>query len=115
MKWRHGGSWKPNGETCRASGVITDEQIVEACKREARTIDELFMVRGMRERLSTRDARAVVALMVTALDAPPETWPEPDRCAKSEPNVDAQLDLMTAIVRLRAKESGGGDPDPCKP
>ena len=86
--------------------VLTDEQIVEACKREARTIDELFMVRGMRERLSTRDARAVVALMVTALDAPPETWPEPDRCAKSEPNVDAQLDLMTAIVRLRAKESG---------
>lgn len=86
--------------------VITDEQIVEACKREARTIDELFMVRGMRERLSTRDARAVVALMAKALDAPPETWPEPDRCGRSEPNVDAQLDLMTAIVRLRAKESG---------
>ncbi|MEF9877457.1 MAG: ribonuclease D, partial [Gordonibacter sp.] len=25
--------------------VVTDEQVVEACKREARTIDELFMVR----------------------------------------------------------------------
>ncbi len=86
--------------------VITDEQIVEACKREARTIDELFMVRGMRERLSTRDARAVVALMSSALDAPPDAWPELDRCGRSEPNVDAQLDLMAAIVRLRAKESG---------
>ena len=86
--------------------VVTDEQIVEACKREARTIDELFMVRGIRERLSTRDARAVVALMASALDAPPETWPEPDRCGKNEPNVDAQLDLMCALVRLRAKESG---------
>lgn len=86
--------------------VITDEQIVEACKREARTIDDLFMVRGMREKLGTRDARAVAALMKSALDAPPSTWPEPDRGGKNEPNVDAPLDLMSALVRLRAKENG---------
>ena len=85
--------------------VVTDEQIVEACKREARTIDELFMVRGMREHLSTRDARAVVKLMVDAMDAPPETWPEQEHSGKTEPNVDAQLDLMSALVRLRAKEN----------
>ena len=86
--------------------VITDEQVVEACKREARTIDELFMVRGLSDRLSTKDARAVVSLIASALDAPPDTWPELDRCSKSEPNVDAQLDLMSALVRLRAKENG---------
>lgn len=86
--------------------VITDEQIVEACKREAHTIDELFMVRGMSDRLSTKDARTVVSLMSSALSAPPDTWPELDRCSKSEPNVDAELDLMTALVRLRAKENG---------
>ena len=85
--------------------VVTDEQIVEACKREARTIDELFMVRGMRDHLTTRDARAVVKLMCAAMDAPAETWPEPDRSSKCEPNVDAQLDLMSALVRLRAKEN----------
>lgn len=86
--------------------VITDEQIVEACKREPRCIDELFMVRGLSERLSTRDARTVITLMTSAFDAPASSWPEPDRCGKSEPNVDAQLDLMTALVRLRAKENG---------
>ncbi len=86
--------------------VITDEQIVEACKREARTIDDLFMVRGMREKLGTRDARAVAALMKSALDAPPSTWPEMDRGGRNEPNVDAPLDLMSALVRLRAKENG---------
>lgn len=85
--------------------VITDEQIVEACKREARTIDELFMVRGMRERLTTRDARALVACMKAGMDLPCEQWPEPDRSSKSEPNVDAQLDLMSALVRLRAREN----------
>ena len=81
--------------------VVTDEQIVEACKREARTIDELFMVRGMSDRLSTKDARCVVALMSSALDAPPDAWPEPDRCGKN-----AELDLMCALVRLRAKQNG---------
>lgn len=85
--------------------VVTDEQVVEACKREARTIDELFMVRGMSDRLSTKDARTVVQLISASLDASPETWPELDRCGKSEPNVDAQLDLMCALVRLRAKQN----------
>ena len=32
--------------------VVTDEQIVEACKRETRSVDQLFMVRGLRDRLS---------------------------------------------------------------
>ena len=85
--------------------VLTDEQIVEACKREPHTIDDLFMVRGMRERLTTRDARMVVELMRSALDASPDTWPEIERSAKSEPNVDVQVDLLMALVRLRAKEN----------
>ena len=86
--------------------VITDEQIVEACKREARSIDELFMVRGMREKLPTRDARTVAALLRKGLDEPQDRWPVLDRASKSEPNVDAQLDLMEAVVRLRARENG---------
>ncbi len=85
--------------------VLTDEQVVESCRREARTIDELFMVRGMREKLCTRDARAVVAALVRGLDAPPEQWPELDKSLKNEPNVDAELDLMEALVRLRAREN----------
>ena len=86
--------------------VVTDEQIVEACKREPRSIDDLFMVRGLSDRLSTKDARTVVSLIASALDASPDTWPEPDRCGKNEPNVDAELDLMCALVRLRAKQNG---------
>ena len=86
--------------------VLTDEQIVEACRREARTIDELFMVRGMREKLTTRDARIVVALMAAALDSSPEAWPELAQPGRSERNVDAEADLLMAVVRIRAKEHG---------
>lgn len=86
--------------------VATDEQIVEACKREARTIDELFMVRGLSERLSTADARTVSRLLAQAFASDPSTWPKLDRPGRSEPNVDFQIDLMTALARLRAKQNG---------
>ena len=86
--------------------VLTDEQIVEACKREPRTIGDLYMVRGIKEKLPIKDARKVLSLMVSALDSQPDAWPEPDRPGKSERNVDFQLDLMMALVRLRSKESG---------
>lgn len=85
--------------------VLTDEQIVEVCKREATTIDSLFMVRGVRERLPTRDARTVAALMKEAFQLPEEEWPEIDRSSRNEPNVDVELDLMNALVRLRAREN----------
>ena len=85
--------------------VLTDEQIVEACKREARTIDDLFMVRGIREHTSTRDARAAIECVKKGLQSPPESWPTVYRPSKNEPNVDGAVDLMGALVRLRAKEN----------
>jgi len=85
--------------------VLTDGQIVEACRREPRKIDDLFMVRGIRERLTTADARAVIALVRAALDSAPETWPELHKNLKSEPNVDVQVDMLMAIVRMRAREN----------
>ena len=85
--------------------ILTDEQIVEACKREPRKIDELFMVRGIRERLTTRDAREVIELVVAALDSAPDAWPELPANGKSEPNVDAQVDVLMSVVRIRAREN----------
>lgn len=85
--------------------ILTDEQIVEACRREPHSIDDLFMVRGVRERVTTRDARVIVALMEKGMSLPESKWPELDRAGKNERNVDAELDLMNALVRLRAHEN----------
>ncbi len=85
--------------------VLSDEQLVEICKREARTIDELFMVRGVRSHLSTRDARGLVAELAKAAALPPEQWPKLCRASKTERNVDAEVDLMNALVRLRARQN----------
>lgn len=85
--------------------VVTDEQIVEACKREARTLDSLFMVRGMKDKLDVGQAREVVSSINKGLDAPRETWPELERAKKNERNVDIEMDLMSALVKLRAREN----------
>lgn len=84
--------------------VVTDEQIVEACKRETRSVDQLFMVRGLRDKLNTADARTVVKLIIKGLDAPQEEWPVTSRKSRNEANVDTVVDLMCALVRYRAKE-----------
>ena len=86
--------------------LVTDEQIVEACRRDATTIDDLYMVRGVREKLPVRDAREVIELMKAGRALPKEQWPELDKSSRNERNVDASIDLMAALVRLRAKENG---------
>lgn len=84
--------------------VLTDEQIVESCKREPSTVDELFLVRGMRSALPMRDARHVIQLISKAFASDPSTWPSPEVPAAPERNVDSAVDLLTALVRVRAKE-----------
>lgn len=85
--------------------IVSDEQIVEACRREARTIDELFMVRGMRESLRAEDARQAVACIKKGLSCPKEQLPQVHEKPKNEHNVDIVIDLMNAVVHLRAREN----------
>lgn len=86
--------------------ILTDEQVVEICKREPRSLDELFMVRGVSNALKPDDARRVLAACKQGLDAPENIWPQLNRSFKSEPNVDAQVDLLYSLVKVRAKEAG---------
>ncbi len=87
--------------------VLSDEQVVEICKREPRALDQLFMVRGVSSALSMPDSRKVLALCIKALDAPEDEWPElPRHVDKNEPSVDAQVDLLSSLVKLRAHEHG---------
>lgn len=85
--------------------VVSDEQIVEACRREPRNLDELYMVRGMRETLKPADARRVLQLIKVGLTCPEDELPNMHPAQRNEANVDIAVDLMNAIVRLRAREN----------
>ena len=85
--------------------VLADEQIVETCRREPKTIDDLFQVRGIREKLPTADAREVVTLIRKGLELPDSELPHLGKPDKNEANVDTQVDLMLPLVHKRAKEN----------
>lgn len=85
--------------------VVSDEQIVEACRREARSLDELYMVRGMREALRPAEGRIALKCIKRGLECPEEDLPVMQRPQKSEANVDIAVDLMNAIVHLRSRQN----------
>ena len=85
--------------------VVSDEQIVEACRREARSLDELYMVRGMRESLRPAEGRVALKCIKRGLECPEEELPVVQKAHKSEANVDIAVDLMNAIVHLRARQN----------
>lgn len=85
--------------------IVSDEQIVEACRREATTIDELFMVRGLKDTLRASDARAIVACIKKGLDCPKEELPDINNKPRSEANVDVVVDIMSGLARKCAQEN----------
>jgi len=85
--------------------VLTDEQIVEMCRKETANISDLLTIRGVRDRLNTAEARNVAECIKKGLTMPEELLPEIDSRKHNEPNVDSLVDIMLAIARMRAKEN----------
>ncbi len=84
--------------------ILSDEQIVETCRREPSSLSDLFVVRGMRERLDMNESRLVFSMIRKALDSAPSTWPVLHTPLKNEQNVDIEVEMLASIVRLKAKE-----------
>lgn len=83
--------------------VLADEQIIEAAKREPVTIDSLFEVRGIREKVNTAEARELVARVKAGLALPEDQLPTVSKPSNNQANVDLQVDLMLALLRDRAR------------
>ena len=63
------------------------------------------MVRGMREALKPTDGRRVLACLKTGFECPEADLPSVRSSQRNEANVDIAVDLMHAIVHLRAREN----------
>ncbi|MDR3308096.1 MAG: ribonuclease D [Coriobacteriales bacterium] len=85
--------------------VLTDELVVEIAKRGPTTMDDLFQIRGMRDKLGDRWSQEVIAAVQRGRANPPEFWPQRGREGDRERDCRDALDLMSALVYLRAKEN----------
>lgn len=85
--------------------VLSDEVIIEIARLAPTTKERLLDVRGLSERLSDRAVREILDATADELAGDPEGWPKLEHHRGKKSEVDGAVDLMLALLHLRAKEN----------
>ena len=85
--------------------VVSDEVLVETCKRLPKTVERLKGVRGT-EQLSDRDARELVAAVDRGVRCEPARFPKVQHRDRPSADMESVLDLMYAMLRIVSEQSG---------
>lgn len=87
------------------SWLLRDELLFDLAKLQPETVEELANVRGINERAVNRYGKELCQLITAAKNRAPLTMNEKDRPAKKTQQQEAILDILTALVRIRAEEN----------
>jgi ribonuclease D len=87
------------------SWLLRDELLFDLAKLQPETVQELANVRGINERAVSRYGKELCQLITAAKNRPPLPLHEKDRSAKKTQQQEAILDILTALVRVRAEEN----------
>lgn len=85
--------------------VLSDEFIVEVARRQPKSVNDLYKVRGVQKYIRQRSAEELVATFKKDLSDDPSTWPTRRRKKGISRDVDATVDLMNTVMHIRAKEN----------
>ncbi len=85
--------------------VLSDEVMLEVCKRAPKDVDRLFKIRGT-EQLSRRDAEALVFAVNRGTACPTAEMPSLPKRSRPTPEQESVLDLMYAMLRIISEKSG---------
>jgi ribonuclease D len=84
---------------------MRDEIIFDVAKLQPETPAQLAEVRGINERVVQRFGNDLCQLINNAKNQPPVTLEDKLRSAKKTQQQEAILDILTALVRIRAEEN----------
>lgn len=87
------------------SWLLRDELLFDLAKLQPETLAELAKVRAINERTVNRHGKEICRLITEAKDRPPLPLHEDGRPAKKTQQQEAILDILTALVRIRAEEN----------
>ena len=87
------------------SWLLRDELLFDLAKLQPETVEELANVRGINERAVNRYGKELCQLITAAKNRAPLPLNEKDRPAKKTQQQEAILDILTALVRIRAEEN----------
>jgi ribonuclease D len=86
--------------------VLGDESVVEIARRAPQTAEDLKAIRGVSERMSRSALQAILDSVSRGSALPESELPSVVRKRRPQGDVDGAVDLMVALVRLRAREHG---------
>jgi len=84
--------------------LVSDESLVEMARRAPTDRAALAAVRGVNEQVVRRSAEAILDAVARGLALPDEQLPKIAKRKRIHGEVDELADLMSALVRLRAKQ-----------
>jgi ribonuclease D len=87
------------------SWLLRDELLFDLAKLQPERVEELANVRGINERAVNRYGKELCQLITAAKNRPPLPLNEKGRPAKKTQQQEAILDILTALVRIRAEEN----------
>ncbi|MDF1541600.1 MAG: ribonuclease D [Anaerosomatales bacterium] len=90
--------------------VLGDESLLEIARRSPQDRDALASIRGVADKLAKASYPGVLSAVAEGLALPREELPTLERKRRRPLDVDGAVDLMAALVRLRAKEHGVATP-----
>ncbi len=87
------------------SWLLRDELLFDMAKLQPETVTELADVRGINERVVSRYGKELCQLISSAKNRAPIPLNEKGRPVKKTQQQEAILDILTALVRIRAEEN----------
>ncbi len=87
------------------SWLLRDELLFDLAKLQPETVSDLAGVRGINDRTVNRYGKELCQLIAEAKNRPPQSLNDKDRSAKKTQQEEAILDILTALVRVRAEEN----------
>ena len=86
--------------------VVGDESVIEISRRAPKDAVELAAIRGVSDKIGRGAAAGVIEAVARGMAVPEEELPSLKKRRRTIADVDSTVDLMVAIVRLRAKQNG---------
>jgi len=85
--------------------LVRDDLMLELAKLQPSTVEELAKIRSINERSVKRYGRVICKLIDEAKNSSPIPMTDKNKSAKKTANQEAILDVLTAVVRMRADEN----------
>lgn len=85
--------------------LMRDDLLLELAKLQPTTPSELATIRSMNEKTVQRYGKVLCELITQAKQRPPIVQTQKEGVAKKTPQQEAVLDVLTAVVRIRAEEN----------